>query len=924
MVAGVQGSILCGGGMTAFTGTTGNNKFTGTSDDDSFDLSQGGNDTANGLGGNDTFNIGAALNAADRIDGGEGDDTVTLNGDYNLVFAAKTMVNVEEIDLVKGHDYRLTLNDANVAASDGFGLEVDGTALGKADTLVFDGSAETDSSLLLRGGAGGNTLTGGALGDSIYAGVGRDHLNGGGGDDALWKYATNGAVAMDGGTGDDTAYIDREYDTADLTLSVAAHPTGTSKLVGDGAALTSVENIWLYTGSGNDTITFLSNGTASFDGNHIDCGNGNDVITTGAGSDTLYGGEGDDRLGGGAGDDQLYGSKDSGNIYLFWPTYHEFGGPGDDVLTGGAGNDFISDYTGFGDLGGHDTMNGGSGNDTLVSYSGVDKLDGGAGSNALQFDRRDATANLTIVITDPAQVVTVGGNGSTLIHFQTFQLRGGSGNDRFTTLGGEDYLDGGTGSNVLKSGAGDDTVVDRGTNSTLDGGKGSDILTLDRGSLTTAVAFAFDGRSSTAVSLQDGTAFKNFETLELTTGSGNDDVTFRDLAGTFQNYWHAGAGNDHVTVDLSSGVNAASLDASSAGFAIANSDAGEVWLYDVERYTIIGGAGNDGFTGGAFADSLRGGAGDDSLVGGKGNDILDGGDGFDTVSYADAIAGVTVDLSIAGAQAVGGGLGRDTLSGIESVAGSSFDDVLTGSSSGSTLDGGDGNDILAVSGGDNTVDGGGGDDVLRYSGGSVSFSGGDGFDTVSTVFFTGVSTSWSLGGGIEAFKGGAAADHVEVFNDLFTDRQWSGGGGDDDLSGAWGDDVLNGGRGADHLDGDAGSDRFVYAAAADSTSTLYDTITGFSISDDTIDVPGAVTGIDALVSSGKLSTAHFDAQLKAAVGAAQLAAHHAVVFVPDSGTLADNVFLVVDMNGVAGYQSGKDLVIHLDGGDDSLTIGNFV
>ncbi|MGH6872937.1 MAG: hypothetical protein ACREHE_15665, partial [Rhizomicrobium sp.] len=79
---------------------------------------QGGDDTVSGLNGKDVFNFGAALTAADTIDGGAGGDTVQIKGDYSggLVFAATTMVNVEALSLGAGFDYTITTNDATVAS----------------------------------------------------------------------------------------------------------------------------------------------------------------------------------------------------------------------------------------------------------------------------------------------------------------------------------------------------------------------------------------------------------------------------------------------------------------------------------------------------------------------------------------------------------------------------------------------------------------------------------------------------------------------------------------------------------------------------------------------------------------------------------------------------------------------------------------
>jgi hypothetical protein len=50
----------------------------------------------------------------------------------------------------------------------------------------------------------------------------------------------------------------------------------------------------------------------------------------------------------------------------------------------------------------------------------------------------------------------------------------------------------------------------------------------------------------------------------------------------------------------------------------------------------------------------------------------------------------------------------------------------------------------------------------------------------------------------------------------------------------------------------------------------------------------------------------------AAIGLGQLGIDHAVLFTPDSGDLAGDTFLIVELNGTAGYQASQDLVIKLD------------
>jgi hypothetical protein len=77
-------------------------------------------------------------------------------------------------------------------------------------------------------------------------------------------------------------------------------------------------------------------------------------------------------------------------------------------------------------------------------------------------------------------------------------------------------------------------------------------------------------------------------------------------------------------------------------------------------------------------------------------------------------------------------------------------------------------------------------------------------------------------------------------------------------------------------------------------------------------VNGNITGIDTTVTVGRLKSSKFDQDMASAVAASDLGARHAVLFTPDSGNLAGNTYLIVDQNGVAGYQAGADLVMRLD------------
>ena len=352
--------------------------------------------------------------------------------------------------------------------------------------------------------------------------------------------------------------------------------------------------------------------------------------------------------------------------------------------------------------------------------------------------------------------------------------------------------------------------------------------------------------------------------------------------------------------------------------------------------TLAGGAFDDTLSGLGGDDSLFGHAGDDTLDGGAGDDSLLGGDGTDLAIYATATAGVTLDLAITVAQDTGGA-GIDTLIGIESLTGSAFADSLRGNAPANRLIGGSGNDTLDGRGGDDTVDGGAGDDRLLGSGGNDMASyaaatagvtvdltivvaqdtGGAGIDTLSSIEgLTGSAFADSLKGNdaANALAGGDRNDRL------------SGRKGADHLEGGDGDDRLIGGRDADLLAGGTGVDTFGYDTARDSTGRDYDTIVGFDASAEFFDLPVAVTGLDPTIASGRLSEAQFNSDLAAAVSAAALLAHHAVLFTPDQGAHAGETFLIVDANGVAGYQGREDFVFRLDGpvNPGSLSTDRFV
>lgn len=173
----------------------------------------------------------------------------------------------------------------------------------------------------------------------------------------------------------------------------------------------------------------------------------------------------------------------------------------------------------------------------------------------------------------------------------------------------------------------------------------------------------------------------------LTGGAGNDTILGQDgddkIAG--------GSGADQI--DGGAGSDTASYAASAVGVTI------DLNLDGVAQTSLGDGAGDtltgiENLLGSVRADWLIGDEFDNVIEGGAGNDVLDGGDGADTVSYAGSGAGVTVNLSLSGAQnTIRAGV--DTLSGIENIIGSRGADALTGDDGANVLTGGLGYDTLS-------------------------------------------------------------------------------------------------------------------------------------------------------------------------------------------------------------------------------------
>jgi hypothetical protein len=409
------------------------------------------------------------------------------------------------------------------------------------------------------------------------------------------------------------------------------------------------------------------------------------------------------------------------------------------------------------------------------------------------------------------------------------------------------------------------------------------------GSIDGAAAILFHTTSGEDILVNSGRITATQTAVSETTGASLTVTNSGTIAGAIAIQFDTQAGHAD-TLDNSGTIQSTAP----GGIAIADSNPGELDITNSGHIVggIVFGDGNDLYdnTLGSTTGLVDGGAGNDLLIGGAGRDGLDGGTGNDTID---------------------GGAGND---------------VLQAEGTQATIDGGTGNDVINMTSAFNAsdqIDGGAGKDTLYLSG---DYSAGvvlgedtllnvetikleSGFDYKLTTNDANVAAgarlvvdATALGVGQElTFDGSAETDGHFLITGGVANDVLIGGAGNDTLIGGGDNNHFTGGLGADNIVATyAERDTFIYTDVAQSTGLAHDVITDFSATIQAFDLDVAVTGIDATVTSGKLTAANFDGNLAAAISPAHLAAGHAVLFTPTTGGFAGHTFLVVDANGVAG------------------------
>ncbi len=561
-----------------------------------------------GVNGNDTLRSGAAN---DSIDGGSGNDLLDFSnatGPITFTLSPDTAVN--------GGYWTTAL--AGLGTDSYRNME---GVIGSAFNDNITGSVGND---VLYGGAGNDTLNGGSGNDSLFGGEGADSF-----------FAEAGNDTIDGGAVFDFLGLDSN------SINFSASPTAVNVNLQTGIAhdgfggVDSLVNVDFVDGSiHGDTLTGSTGGRF-------------EIFTGRQGNDTIDGGVVADTLNEIDSNRVNYSSSTSAVNIDFLSGNAESSTWGIDTLT----NINQVRASGF-----NDTIRGSNRTDigeVFEGRGGVDIIDGRGGFDLVRYDFINGSVMASLaegkafVFTGPVPGTSwneamfllaadrdflsniEGLRGS---FFDDTLLGGNAENDaleQFRGQGGNDYIDGGSGYDVV-----DYRGATEGVSVTLGG---------------TGVGTATDGfrvLDNSQVHTGGATGVDTLVNIEAASGSSFNDTLTGSNSGLFESF-EGRAGSD--IIDGMGGVDRASYFHATAGVVAtlgqpgADGSAADGYGFtDVLRNiedlqgsrdfndVLTGNEGNNRIDGLGGNDSISGGLGADAITGGKGNDVLSGGGDLDT------------------------------------------------------------------------------------------------------------------------------------------------------------------------------------------------------------------------------------------------------------------------------------------------------
>ena len=595
------------------TGTAGANVMVGGRGNDIL-LGNGGADVLNGGEGNDT--IAVSTLPFNRASGGNGDDTLRLDGSgltLNLTSLANNRIqSIEQIDITGTGINTLTLgyrdvlnisdesNQLIVRRNGGDIVNIGGGWTQGADQVIssirYQVYTQGIATLLVEGrtifGTAENDAYELTYSDTTTAGTVAVTVSTNGGPVTnVGTFSMNQPLLIQGQAGMDSVRVIGTGSADTFTV------INNSLIVnGAGLQLASVEDRTVVGAAGSDAYKFDADtalGTWTLD----EVGGGTDTIDLGLTTTQAV------TLNLGLATTQAVNANLS--LILGSVTHFEnaIGGSGADNLTG---NSLANRLTGNA---GNDILNGATGNDTLVGGANDDTYLFGVASAAeadiIIESSNQGTDTLSFATLTTPVTLNLGSTSVQTVHTnRTLQLNSGGSFENAAGGSGADILTGNLLANRLTGNAGNDTLNGASGNDTLVGGTNSD-------------TYIFSSASTAEADIVIEAA-----------NQGTDTLSFASLTTA-------------VTIDL--GSTAVQNVHTNRTLKLNSTNSFENSIGGTANDVLLGNALNNQLTGGNGQNILVGNAGADTLVSGTGRDILVGGLGLDTLN-----GGSNDDILIAG------------------------------------------------------------------------------------------------------------------------------------------------------------------------------------------------------------------------------------------------------------------------------------
>ena len=803
-------------------------------------------------GGNDTIYDAATYN--DTIFGGNANDVIYANSGNNSYYGGNAIfdANGDITGSSASGDDRV-----NYSLAQG-GINVDLSI--NADNTTYN---------VTNNGFGGQDklyditrITGSDYGDIIKGSSGWNEISAGGGDD--WIVATNGGDTLRGGTNttwDGTASTGDWLSFQDIGSSIDATMSAGAITGGLGnTTIFEIEN--LFGSSVGDILRGDSNNNTlhGYGGNDAIYGTaGLNFLIGGSGNDTLYTGSGIDKYDGGdvsIGSNYTSSGINGTNTISFYYTnganvdlgYDNGDGTFGRVINDGYGNTEtyirnINNLTGSLDY--SDTLVGNSEDNIISGLGGADVITGIGGENTLY----GGTGNDTITA---ASTKNGGDRGDIVFGGEGTDTLSGSFNSAFL-VGGTEAFEDVEGDWVDYSLATNGISLNLQTTTTFTDADG------DRASMNGAYSQVFELNSS---GVQTGN-FDYVRQVEHIIGSTGDDQLMGKhaenntiLAGngddtlylsTGQDYLNGENGSDWISLQYMSGA--------ISNFDLANNNAGDSKVYNVENVLDFDGARSQTVWGSNSANIFIMYDGNDHVLGRNGNDIYDLGAGDDRAA------------NNYGSDTLIGGLGTDTLDMYHNLGSSQGSTVILNDITAATYNGfatgyaSLGLSNLAVVTSNLDISG-----LATLTDGTYSFyqiTDGRGYtDYLYNDGGTPDFEQFYLTSRNDTFVGSDNVDTVQGYdgNDLIFAADGNdfiyGGSGDDTIFGVSGNNILEGGSGNDLVFGGTGND---IIRGISGYNTLYGKAGNNQIIGGTNDdIIFAGTGQDSIDGGGGIDTLKFE------------------------------------------------------------------